>query len=292
MPAGLVGTKHITSAQARPQHRNLSCVATTPPRAVYECIITGDDELPILSMHLEATAPAVSGWLVVEARATMSHHPRSAADAFFAAHSYGGRVRRRVLDDLPCRGPGQLSTGYRGECHARAGRWQERNEAHQRAACWQMFGEVPARRASDLLLVVDPDEVPSNRTLTLTLTLTLARTQTLTLTLTLTRSRRCRCCSRWRARAATRSTSCAPPGGPSRMMFASHRSVDARRSTPWRLPTRHHGPGDTWFCLLAQYQLSTLFTCIPNLTNSTTDLCKGASRSSPRMARGAAFGRR
>ena len=161
MPAGLVGAKHITSAQARPQHRNLSCVATTPPRAVYECIITGDDELPILSMHLEATAPAVSGWLVVEARATMSHHPRSAADAFFAAHSYGGRVRRRVLDDLPCRGPGQLSTGYRGECHARAGRWQERNEAHQRAACWQMFGEVPARRASDLLLVVDPDEVPS-----------------------------------------------------------------------------------------------------------------------------------
>ena len=96
MPAGLVGAKHITSAQARPQQRNLSCVATTPPRAVYESIITGDDELPILSMHLEATAPAD--------RARPSCHagcPNSGARPMRGSAAWGGNCRHRTL--MRCR---------------------------------------------------------------------------------------------------------------------------------------------------------------------------------------------
>ena len=109
-------------------------------------------------MHVAATAPYVTAWSIVEARHTSTGDPRTLADAFFAApaiRSLGSRVQRDVVD-LPCTGSG---------CNPLD------NEMHQRAFCLQSLARFSASHAqhapldSDVLLVLDPDEVPSMQTL-------------------------------------------------------------------------------------------------------------------------------
>ena len=119
----------------------------------------GSAELELMALHLEATAAYVTAWHIVEARVTLRHQPRVIADAFFqrpTIRQYGTKLHRTVLDDLPCREwLGPLSCiGQPG------GRPPGNNEGIQRGACLRSFHAHSGAQDSDLLLVLDPDELP------------------------------------------------------------------------------------------------------------------------------------
>ena len=127
----------------------------------------------MLALHLEATGVQLlhchwfaGGTSLRRPRRTlMSYEPRTLADQFFASEpirQHSARIHRQVVG-LPCRSPGVRADGFsRTDFACTARDWAMDNEIYQRGECLRTFmSAAHGANSSDVLLLLDPDEVPA-----------------------------------------------------------------------------------------------------------------------------------
>ena len=148
------------ASRADAEHRASGRGAVVTMRKVFTCLMLGGTEVDFLALHLNATAPHTTAWIVTEAPLTLSGTPRRLHDEVFAPGSplrrqYGARLHRLVVHDLPWK------LDLRGCAGCKLGPQQAfQNEAWQRAACMTVLRTLRPG-PEDYVLVADPDEIPA-----------------------------------------------------------------------------------------------------------------------------------